>query len=80
MALVKNIGKSPKEHASVHGVVECDCFMFSGADGKKIIQLDTYGSESRKLAGKTSQSIQFTKESFEQLMDLGRQFFGPIVS
>jgi hypothetical protein len=39
-------------------------------DGNKFLQLDTYGSNSRKLAGKISQTIQFDRGAARQLKEL----------
>ena len=44
-------------------------------DGEKFVQLDSYGSKDRQLVGKRSQSMRFSKEAFEQLVQLGTAHF-----
>ncbi len=69
MALVTRIGRVSKERQGVHGEVECDCSIFK-LDGETYIQLDTYGSDARKLHGKISQSLQFNRASALALRNL----------
>jgi hypothetical protein len=47
----------------------------SGPDAP-ILQIDTFGSETRKLAGKTSQTLQFDRERAKELFDLLRDTYG----
>jgi hypothetical protein len=47
--------------------VECAYSIFTGAGARKYLQLETFGSDARKLTGKTSQSIQFDEESLREL-------------
>ena len=45
------------------------------ANGESFIQIDTYGSEERKLAGKKSQSIRFAESSIRELELIISQHF-----
>jgi hypothetical protein len=63
MALVKEIKEAKMERNSIHKEVECTYTKFKDSKGQLYLQLDTYGSEFRKLAGKKSQSLQFDKVS-----------------
>ncbi len=40
-----------------------------------MLQIDTYGSESRKIPGKVSQSIRFSPEALKQLSKIIRENF-----
>jgi len=75
MALIKFLDKGIKERDSVHSTTESKYFIFSDKNGNKILQIDTYGSNKRKIPGKTSQSIQFSKEAIEQLKDIIQKEF-----
>jgi hypothetical protein len=59
-----------KERNTIHKKVDCTYTIFFDSYGNKYLQLDTYGSDDRKIAGKTSQSIQFNKESIRLLNDI----------
>ncbi len=69
MALVNKIEKGVKSRDSIHKETECSYFIIHDGS-KKYLQLDTYGSDDRKLTGKTSQSIQFSTEAIKQLKEL----------
>jgi hypothetical protein len=56
-----NIGRNAK-----HSNVDCT-YTFIDDEGKRYLQLDTYGSSSRKLKGKKSQSLRFSPEAIKQL-------------
>jgi hypothetical protein len=74
MALVVDMRELRKERNAVHDEVDCTFSIF-GFDGERYLQLDTYGSPARKLPGKVSQSMQFTRHSAEQLKRLIEQTF-----
>ncbi len=62
---------------NVHGEVECGYKTFV-VDGQTYLQLDTYGSEERKIQGKVSQSIQLDVTSAAYLMGVLRRTFPQI--
>jgi hypothetical protein len=41
--------------------------VFDSGDGSPILQIDTTGSQDRQIPGKQSQTLQFGRESAEQL-------------
>ena len=43
--------------------------------GEKFVQIDSYGSKDRLLVGKRSQTMQFSKEAFEKLIELRSAHF-----
>jgi hypothetical protein len=70
MALIKNLNKVYK-NSRVHQEVKADYTIVS-KEGKKYIQIDTYGSNEREIKGKVSQSIQFDSDSAKQLINIIR--------
>jgi hypothetical protein len=67
MALVRRFSEATKERQSIHGEVECAYSILSDIQGRKFLQLETFGSSARKFLGKTSQSIQFDEASLREL-------------
>lgn len=74
MALLNTFHPTTRERYSVHDAVECSFVVFV-IDGKTYLQLDTFGSEARKIPGKVSQSIQLNEASARQLLRLLRDTF-----
>lgn len=70
----KNIVKVEKSYNSVHKAVDSTYTVFV-LKGKKYFQLDTYGSTDRKYVGKVSQSIQFDKDTANNLIELLKHEF-----
>jgi len=66
MALVKHLAKITKQRNVVHEPVECSYTIFE-AEGARYVQLDTFGSSTRKLKHKVSQALQFDRESAGEL-------------
>ncbi len=71
MALITkdNIKKIDKDRNSVHSKVRATYTIFT-SDGEKYFQIDTYGSPTREMKGKISQSIQIDKETAKELIKL----------
>jgi hypothetical protein len=59
MALIKALTHQPINGSSPHREVDCTYSIISNTDGSKSLQLDTYGSKTRKIPGKKSQSLRF---------------------
>jgi len=75
MALINQLKQGYKEKESVHKEIEGTYFIVTAKNGKKYLQIDTYGSEDRKYPGKISQSLQFSHRAIEQLKKiLAEQF------
>lgn len=55
---------------TVHDPVRCTFCVFQDEAGRTFLQLDTYGSDRRKLRDKKSQSLQFGPEAIKQLRGL----------
>jgi len=68
MALIKKLSKITMDRNTVHAPVTDATFaVFQDDDGRSFLQIDTYGSSSRKLVGKKSQSFQFGPDALKQL-------------
>ncbi len=75
MALIKSVLKDEKRFRSVHPT-EVDCrYVVGECDGRKVLQLNTYGSMKREMTDKLSQTMQFDEASARMLWTvLGREF------
>lgn len=62
MALIREFVRIQKESNRVHDSVQCGWTTFE-SEGATILQLDTYGSQGRKIPGKMSQSLQLDATS-----------------
>ncbi|MGN0606612.1 MAG: methionyl-tRNA formyltransferase [Oscillospiraceae bacterium] len=71
MALITkdNIKKGYKDRNSVHSKVRATYTTFT-SDGEKYFQIDTYGSSTREMKDKISQSIQVDKDTAKVLIRL----------
>jgi hypothetical protein len=63
------------ERDSRHTDAESSYSIVEASDGRKVLQIDTYGSEHRKFPGKVSQSIRFSPEALKQLSRILREHF-----
>ena len=64
-----------KDRQSEHGEVECAYSIFTAEDGRKYVQLETFGSKERKIPGKTSQAIQLNEASAGDLKRIIEETF-----
>ena len=67
MALVTSLEHLQKDSKGAHEPTTCTYTVVTDGTGNRYLQLDTYGSEHRKIKGKTSQSLQFDAEAARQL-------------
>ncbi|MBJ6802716.1 hypothetical protein [Geomonas propionica] len=72
MAIVTKITRQSLERESKHTVVDCTYDVIE-VEGKRYLQLDTYGSAQREINGKKSQSIRLSPEAIEQLKKIFMQ-------
>jgi hypothetical protein len=66
MAIIKKLEPIETEN-SPHTEVRATYSIITDKDGGKFLQIDSYGSISRKIQGKKSQSMRFTREAIEEL-------------
>ena len=71
---ILNFKKVEKERNNVHEKVHGTYSVFE-IEGKKYLQLDTFGRSNRELPGKLSQTIQLDKEAAQFLVGLLRENF-----
>jgi hypothetical protein len=69
MAIVERLEKIDLTKEAKHSTVNCT-YSIVNADGKKFLQIDTYGSLTRKMPGKKSQSLRFSPEAIQQLKSI----------
>jgi hypothetical protein len=75
MAIVKKLYPIYLDHASKHSDVNCTYAIIMDDLGDKYLQIDTYGSATRKIPGKKSQSIRFSPEAIDQLKEILKRDF-----
>jgi len=75
MAIVRHLEEQVLQIEASHTETECTYSVVKDKDGKKYLQIDTYGSPDRKIEGKKSQSIRFSSVAIAELRDIiGRHF------
>ena len=74
MAQVNSFERKSMERNVIHGAISATYAPFE-ANGEKYLQIDTYGSDSRDIPGKKSQSVQFNKQSAAELIAILRREF-----
>lgn len=67
MAIVRRLEQQVLERGTSHTEVDATYAIVSDAKGQRYLQIDTYGSNMRKILGKKSQSIRFAPEAVEQI-------------
>ena len=75
MAVVCKLKPLTLEKDSPHTEAECTYSVVSDDRGRRYLQVDTYGSTTRQIPGKKSQSIRFAPEAVEQLKVLLAKHF-----
>ena len=73
MAVVNKITHQALERDSKHSEVECTYDIVTDKDGRRYLQLDTYGSKERQIKGKKSQSIRLSQAAIEELKSILKQ-------
>ena len=71
MAVVTGLIRHSRRPSSLHPT-QVVCHWSAAND---LLQLSTYGSEEREIPGKTSQTLQFTRESAAQLFRILKEEF-----
>ena len=75
MAIVRRLEGLALEKDTPHSEADCSYSIVHDENGRRYLQVDTYGSKERKIPGKKSQSIRFAPEAIEQLKLLLGQHF-----
>lgn len=74
MAFVGEFQRVFSDRNGMHKPVLCGWRTFN-ADGRTILQLDTYGSDERQIPNKVSQSLQLDRDGAAILLQLIRETF-----
>lgn len=74
MALIKNFVPKNIERYSIHDGIDAQYAAFE-RDGRFLLQIDTYGRNTREIPGKVSQSIQLDRNSAMALYEIIKNTF-----
>jgi hypothetical protein len=74
MALIRRFVHKPGANASFRTEVECG-WTSVGTGSQTILHLETYGSKTREIPGKVSQSIELDADGAKQLRKILDQVF-----
>ena len=70
MALVVSLEKDTRDFRALHPTELVCRYIVAERDGRKVLQLNSYGSSGREVPDKLSQTLQFNEESARQLYSL----------
>lgn len=70
MAIVRHLEQRHLERDTRHTETECTYSIVNDRNGVSHLQIDTYGSQERQIAGKKSQSIRFTPDAIRELRQI----------
>jgi hypothetical protein len=76
MAIIEKLQRIEIERDVAHSPVEATYSIVEDAEGRRCLQIDTYGSASRKMPGKKSQSLRFTPGALVQLVAILKDDLG----
>lgn len=74
MALIRSFTLKHMERNSLHEEIDTTYTVFE-RDGRVLLQIDSYGSESREMPGKKSQTIQLDRQGATALFNILRREF-----
>lgn len=74
VALIKSFEEKRMDRNSIHDAIEATYTTFE-RDGRRFVQIDSYGRAQREIPGKKSQSIQLDEKSARELFDILGDFF-----
>ena len=75
MALIRSFELRPGASVSFRSEVDCG-YSVGEVGGRKILHLETYGSSTRAIPGKVSQSIELNEDAARELAAIIRRAFG----
>jgi hypothetical protein len=65
MALIRHFDRKHMERNSIHDGISASYTVFE-RDGRRFIQIDSYGRDEREIPGKKSQTIQLDRDGAQQ--------------
>lgn len=75
MAIVRHLELRALDIEARHTEAHATYVIVKDREGQKYLQVDTYGSATRKLKGKKSQSIRFSNEAIRELRGIFSRHF-----
>ena len=75
MALIREFERKNIDRASLHQEINAKYAVIE-RDGRKLLQIDTYGKSTREHPDKVSQSLQFDRQGAERLYQILKNEFG----
>lgn len=75
MAVISRFEADDRSFKSLHPTRVVARYLTAESDGKKILQLNTYGSNNRQVPGKLSQTIQIDQSAAEELFQILKKEF-----
>jgi hypothetical protein len=75
MARVTKLERGEMLRFQLHDEVDAKVFT-QDYDGRKLLQISTYGRDSRQLPGKLSQTLQFDEQAAFELFSILKSEFG----
>lgn len=75
MARIRNLELASMNRFQLHDEIDAKMFV-QDYDGRKLLQISTYGRDSRQDVGKLSQTLQFDEAAAEQLFSVLKREFG----
>jgi hypothetical protein len=76
MAVIRHLTHAPLQIQVDHSEVAATYSWVQDMDGKRYLQIDTYGSSTRAMPGKKSQTIRFSQEALKELAAVMRTVEG----
>ena len=74
MGLIRKFTQKHRDRVSLHDEIEATYLSFE-RDGRLILQIDTYGRNTRQVPGKQSQTVQLDRQGAEALYSILRREF-----
>jgi hypothetical protein len=74
MALIKNFTRKDRDRVSLHDEIEATYTTFE-RDGRVLLQIDSYGRDTREVPGKQSQTMQLDRDGAWALYSILKQEF-----
>jgi hypothetical protein len=74
MALIRTFTRKERDRVSIHDEIEATYTSFE-RDGRVLLQIDTYGRNTRQVPGKQSQTLQLDREGAEALYGILKREF-----
>lgn len=75
MALIEGFERGDLQRMQLHDAVDARYYV-NEIDGRKLLQISTFGRPTRDLPGKVSQTIQLDQASGRELFDILKSTFG----